>query len=144
MTEYTRTISLGSATITVINVGDILFRLAETISVPESEWRPRYGEIFEQTLTFPSQCVHIALPGVSMLVDAGDFALSFPPDSPYIRPGYQPPPDLIDQLREHCIYPGDLTHLIITHAHYDHYSGITTQSNRHYLPTFPNARCFLG
>ena len=144
MTDYTRTISLGSTTISVINVGDIRFRLAETISVPESEWRPRYGEIFEQAFTFPSQCVHIALPGASVLVDAGDFALSFPPDSPYFQPGYQPPPGLIDQLREQGIHPGDITHLIITHAHFDHYSGVTTQRDGHYVPAFPNAHCFLG
>ena len=144
MTGYTRTFHLGSATISVINVGDIRFRLVETISVPESEWRPRYGEIFEQALNFPSQCVHIALPGASMLVDAGDFALSFPPDSPYFQPGYQPPPVLIEQLRERGIHPGDITHLIITHAHFDHYSGVTIQINGHYVPAFPNARCFIG
>ena len=144
MTGYTRTFHLGSATISVINVGDIRFRLVETISVPESEWRPRYGEIFEQALNFPSQCVHIALPGASMLVDAGDFALSFPPDSPYFQPGYQPPPGLIEQLSERGIHPGDITHLIITHAHFDHYSGVTIQINGHYVPAFPNARCFIG
>jgi glyoxylase-like metal-dependent hydrolase (beta-lactamase superfamily II) len=144
MADYTRTLHLGSATISVINVGDIRFRLAETLSVPESEWRPRYGDSFEQTFTFPSQCVHVALPGASVLVDACNFALSFPPDSPYFQPGYQPPPGLIDQLRERGIHPGDITHLIITHAHFDHYSGVTTQRDGHYVPAFPNARCFLG
>jgi glyoxylase-like metal-dependent hydrolase (beta-lactamase superfamily II) len=144
MTGYTRTFHLGSATTSVINVGDIRLKLAKTLNVPESEWRPRYGDIFEQDFTFPSQCVHIALPGASLLVDAGDFALSFPPGSPYFQPGYQPPPGLIDQLREQGIHPGDITHLIITHAHFDHYSAVTTQRERHYVPTFPNARCFLG
>ena len=144
MTEYTRTISLGSAAVSVINVGDIRLKLAETLDVPESEWRPRYGDIFEQAFTFPSQCVHIALPGASVLVDASNFALSFPPGSPYFQPGYQPPPGLIDQLREQGIYPGDITHLIITHTHFDHYSGVTIQNNGHYVPAFPKARCFLG
>ncbi len=144
MADKIRTFHLGSATISVINVGDIRFRLAETISVPESEWRPRYGDIFEQTFTFPSQCVHVALPGASVLVDACDFALSFPPDSPYFQPRYQPPPGLIDQLREEGIHPGDITHLIITHAHFDHYSAVTTQRDGYYIPAFPNASCFLG
>jgi len=144
MTEYTRTVPLGAAVVSVINMGDIRLKLAKTLNVPESEWRPRYGEIFEQALIFPSQCVHIALPGASVLVDAGDFTLSFPPDSPYFQPGYQPPPGLIDQLRQQGIHPGDITHLIITHAHFDHYSGVTTQRDGHYVPAFPNARCFLG
>src|SRR6266700_7776122 len=118
MTEYTRTIPLGAAAVSIINVGDIRLKLAKTLNVPESEWRPRYGEIFEQAFIFPSQCVHIALPEASVLVDAGDFALSFPPDSPYFQPGYQPPPGVIAQLREKGIHPGDITHLIITHAHF--------------------------
>jgi glyoxylase-like metal-dependent hydrolase (beta-lactamase superfamily II) len=144
MYEYTSTISLGAAAVSVINVGDIRLKLAKTLNVPESEWRPRYGALFEQAFIFPSQCVHITLPGASVLVDAGDFTLSFPPDSPYFQPGYQPPPGVIAQLQEKGIHPGDITHLIITHAHFDHYSGVTTQHDGHYVPAFLNARCFLG
>ncbi len=144
MADKVRTIPLGASAVSVINVGDIRLKLAKTLNVPESAWRPRYGEIFEQAFIFPSQCVHIALPGASVLVDAGDFTLSFPPDSPYFQPGYQPPPGVIAQLHEKGIHPGDITHLIITHAHFDHYSGVTTQRDGHYVPAFPNAHCFLG
>ncbi len=144
MTEYTRTIPLGTAAVSVINVGDIRLKLAKTLNVPESEWQPGYTAIFDQPLIFPSQCVHIALPGASVLVDPGDFALSFPPDSPYFQPGYQPPPGVIAQLREKGIHPGDITHLIITHAHFDHYSGVTTQRDGHYVPAFSKPHCFLG
>ena len=145
MTDYTRTFPLGATTVSVINVGDIQLTLAKTIDVPESNWRPLYGKAFEQAQVFPSQCVHIALPGgASVLVDAGDFALSFPPDSPDHLPDYQPPPGLIAQLLEKGIHPADITHLVITHAHFDHYSGVTAQHDGHYVPSFPNARCFLG
>ena len=115
------------------------------MNVPESEWRPRYADILGQPRVFPSQCVHIALPGASVLVDANNYALSAPPGYPYAMPeGYQPPPDLLTQLRERGIQPADITHLIITHAHFDHYSGITTEQNGAFVPAFPNARSYLG
>jgi hypothetical protein len=37
-----RTLSLGGATITIINAGDILVDMAEELSAPESKWRPLY------------------------------------------------------------------------------------------------------
>jgi glyoxylase-like metal-dependent hydrolase (beta-lactamase superfamily II) len=145
MTNNTpRTISLGSATITVINAGNMILKLSKVMNVPESEWQPRYSTAFEKPLPFPSQCVHIALPGASILVDANNYAISVPPGSPHLPRNYQPPPSLLDQLLEKGIRSQDITHLVITHAHFDHYSGITTERDGKYLPTLPNAHCFLG
>ncbi len=112
--------------------------------MPESEWRPRYAAAFERQLLFPSQSIHIALPGASVLVDANNYAFSVTPDSPYLPPNYHPPADLITQLLERNIYPEDITHLVITHAHFDHYAGLTTERDGQYMPGFPNARCYLG
>ncbi|HVB20888.1 MAG TPA: MBL fold metallo-hydrolase [Ktedonobacteraceae bacterium] len=145
MKNGTHTFSLGAATVNIINVGDLRLTLSEIMNVPESEWRPRYSGVFDQPEFFPSQSIHIALPEASVLVDANNFALSAPPDSPYAPPAdYQPPPDLPSQLLERGIHPEDITHLIITHAHFDHYAGITWARNGQYVPTFPRARCFLG
>lgn len=141
----TRTFALGAAQITIINTGDVYLRLAEITNVPESEWRPRYADLFDRPAFYPSQCVHIALPGASVLVDANDFARSNPPDSPYATPSdYQPPPDLSTQLLERAIRSEDITHLVITHAHFDHYAGITRERDGRYVPSYPRARCFLG
>ncbi|HLG77843.1 MAG TPA: MBL fold metallo-hydrolase [Ktedonobacteraceae bacterium] len=144
MPDYSRTIQLGTARITIINVGDLTFKLSEVMNVPESEWRPRYAAEFEKPLSFPSQCVHIALPGASVLVDAGDYAVAVELNTPYVPPGYTPPPSLIDQLLERGIAPGDITHVVITHLHFDHYSGTTIERDGHYVPAFPNARYFVG
>ncbi len=145
MTNYNaRTIPLGEATVTVINAGNMILDLSEIMNVPESEWRPRYSAAFEQSLPFPSQSIHIALPDVSILVDANHYAIVVPPGSPYLPPNYQPPPGLVAQLLEKGIHPQDITHLVITHAHLDHYAGITTESEGKYLPCFPNARSYLG
>lgn len=145
MKHGTRTFSLGTATVNIINVGDLRLTLSEIMNVPESEWRPRYSGVFDRPEFFPSQSIHIALPEASVLVDANNFALSAPPDSPYAPPAdYQPPPDLLTQLLERGIRPEDVTHLIITHAHFDHYAGITTERAGQYQPSFPRARCFLS
>jgi glyoxylase-like metal-dependent hydrolase (beta-lactamase superfamily II) len=145
MHHDTRTISLGVATISIINVGDLRLTLSEIMNVPEYEWRPHYAGIFDQPQFFPSQCIHIALPDASVLVDANNFTLSAPPDSPYAPPaGYKPPPDLLTQLLERGISLENITHLVITHAHFDHYAGITLERDGQYVPSFPHARCFLG
>src|SRR6266567_2397666 len=54
------------------------------------------------------------------------------------------PPDLLTQLLERGIRPRDITHLVITHAHFDHYAGTTLERDGRYVPSFPRARCFLG
>src|SRR5579884_2229229 len=91
---------LGTAIVSNLNTGDLTITLSEMMNVPESEWRPRYADILGKPRVFPSQCVHIALPGASVLVDANNYALSAPPGYPYAMPeGYQPPPDLLTQLR---------------------------------------------
>src|SRR5260370_25258776 len=113
MEAPSRPTPLGAATITVTNVGNLMFRPAEVMNVPESEWRPRYAAEFEKPLSFPSQCIHIALPGASVLVDAGDYAVAVSLNSPYVPPNYSPPPGLIDQLLETGISPQDITHLVI-------------------------------
>lgn len=145
MTNSTlRIISLGEATITVINAGNMILKLSEVMNVPESQWRSRYSSVFEKPLPFPSQSIHIALPDASILVDVNNYTIAVPPGSPYLPPGYQPPPGLLNQLLEKDVRPQDITHLVITHAHFDHFVGTTTQHDGKYLPTFPNARCYLG
>ena len=138
------TTSLGDATITVVNAGDMVFDITEMMAVPESEWRPLYGSSLEGSRPFPSQCVHIALPGASILVDVNDYALAISLAPSYLPPDYSPPPDVIEQLLSQGIHPEDITHVVITHAHFDHYNGTTIERDGSYFPRFPNARVFLG
>lgn len=138
------TIALGDATITIINVGDMMVDMVQEMAVPESDGRPLYGASFAGPRPYPSQCVHIALPGASILVDAGDYAQAISLDSSYLPPDYAPPPGVVEQLQSRGIRPEDITHLIITHAHFDHYAGTTIERDGVYVPRFPNARVFLG
>src|SRR5262245_26956654 len=99
MSEYLRSIQVGAATVSVINVGDVRFRLDDWFLRPEAE-RPAY---FAEWLPLPIQCVHIAAPGVSVLVDASLYEVD--PDSPHAVPGYHPPPDLLAVLAEVGVRP---------------------------------------
>lgn len=126
MPDYPDAITLGAATITRINVGDLLYGTSE-------DGQPTH---------IPVLCILIQLPGVTALVDAGRHDLL--PDSPFLIPGYQPPPDLIDQLAGLGVQADQIAHVIITHAHFDHFNGVTRMRAGRYEPCFPNARYYLG
>jgi glyoxylase-like metal-dependent hydrolase (beta-lactamase superfamily II) len=142
MSHPVRTLQLGEATITVLNAGDI--EEAFTIVVPEDDRDPELEEALGRPLRLPFQAIHVALLGASILVDAFDFGaitslMGFRPPA-----GDTPLPDLPTQLRAAGIAPDAVTHLIVTHAHFDHYSGVTGERDGRHEPTYPNARCYAG
>jgi glyoxylase-like metal-dependent hydrolase (beta-lactamase superfamily II) len=139
-----RAIQLGNATVTIMNAGDMMVDMAEELAAPESEWRPIYGSTVEGVKPYPSQSVHIALPGVSVLVDANDYAQAISLEPSFLPPDYTPPPGIVEQLASIGVRPEDITQLVITHAHFDHYMGTTVERDGSYVPRFPNARVFLG
>ncbi len=130
----TRSLSLGAAAVTIINVGDMTEFLKDWIILPESDRPADYARVFEQPMHVPVQCVHITLNGRSILVDAGKFD---PPGEP-IRPR------LTDGLAAIGVKPADITDVVITHAHWDHYNATTALRDGDYAPQFPNARYFFG
>src|SRR5215469_9783356 len=142
MSEHVRVVPLGAATVRVINVADLRLNLAEELGVPESEWRPRYADLFERPLVCSQQDVHVALPELSLLVDASAYDLE--PDSRFALPDYVAPPGLLARLGDAGIQPEDVTHVAITHAHFDHFNGTTIEREGHFEPTFPNARYYVG
>ena len=137
-----RTLSVGKANVSVINVGDFMWDLTEKMHIPESAWRPRYAACFERPQLFPTQAIHIVLPGASILVDPCYHDLA--PGFLSLMPDYQQPPRLMAQLAEKEVQPEDITHVVITHAHFDHYADVTREQEGHVLPSFPHAHCFLG
>lgn len=140
-----KNLQVGEAKVSIVNLGHLSFKLKDVDNVPESEWKPNYSDVFENSRLYPSQCVHVLLPNASILVDAGDYARFASQDSEYTPKDYKPPPGLIEQLARAGVGVESITHVVITHAHYDHYSGVTTKKDDGTLvPAFPNARYFLG
>ena len=133
---------VGAATITVFNVGESRLSLAETLNVTEADWRPRYTDHFAEAARVPILCIHIALPGLTVLVDSGIY--DFPEGSPFAFPNYSPPPGLPEQMVEAGLDLAAVDHLVITHAHGDHFNATTVERAGHLVPVFPNARLHLG
>lgn len=51
---------------------------------------------------------------------------------------------IVDALREIGVEPEQINHVVVTHLHFDHAAGLTTNDrNGHVVPTFPNADVFV-
>lgn len=132
----------GAATITAIKDGEWLDHgtLAEVMNVPESEWRAGHADLFAQPFHLPCWCFHIALPGASIVVDAG-----FGEETPAYRGvTVRRTAGLVHHLGALGVRPGDVTHVMITHAHEDHYAGLTAARAGRWVPVFPQATCYVG
>ena len=138
------TMHVGAARVTILNAGDMPLKLSEELAVPESLWRPQHADLFEKALVFPSLSVFIEHQSARVLVDANDYRATVSPDSPYALAGYTPPPPIHIQLATLGVPMADVTHMVITHAHWDHYAGTTLATDGGYEPTFPQARYYLG
>ncbi len=139
------TLRVGGAQVTLLNAGDMSFRLAEELAVPESVWRPQYAELFERQTIGPSLSIYVEHHGVRALVDINDYRATVTPGSEYARADYTPPPDIPVQLARLGVTREDISHVVITHAHWDHFAGVTTPTESGgYAPTFPQARYYLG
>jgi len=137
-------ISVGATRLTVLNLGDLAFALKDVISVSESSWRPKYGDLFERKMRFPSQSVLVSIRGTLVVVDVGEYWKFAAEGAEYVERGYTPPPGLVEQLEAIGTRAEQVGHVVITHAHYDHFAGVTTTKGEDLVLTFPNARYYLG
>ncbi len=140
----TTTLRVGDARVAMLNAGNMRLVLSAELAVPEALWRPQYADLFERPDVCPSLSVYVEHQGVRVLVDANDYRGTMTPDSQYALPDYAPPPPIPEQLASLGVRPDDVTHVVITHAHWDHYAGTTTAANGECAPTFPRARYALG
>jgi glyoxylase-like metal-dependent hydrolase (beta-lactamase superfamily II) len=144
---YVASRRIGDATVTVISEG---FSLAphgqiHPRDVPELAWREAIPEANgEGSLPLGVNVVHITLEEASILVDAG----VEDPQSPWGREaaatyGITRTPGVVAGLRSIGIAPEGITHVLITHAHSDHFAGAVDEWDGLPVPRFPNARYLL-
>ena len=143
MSVDSRTRSVGEATVTIFNVGDLQFDLASALGVPSSAWRESDRALFEKPLRMCVQCVAIHTPETTVLVDAAVYDLA--PNSEFRIPDCAPPDSLLEQMAAAGIEPESVKHVVITHAHFDHFNGLTrTNDDGSMEPAFPRATVYLG
>jgi glyoxylase-like metal-dependent hydrolase (beta-lactamase superfamily II) len=138
-----KTMRVGKAHASLFSIGDLRCDLAAWLDLPRERWPAGYTADLSRPLPVPIQSVHVNLPRLSLLVDAPLYE-EVRADSDFAIAGYRPPPGLVEQLRSAGIRPEDVTHIVITHPHFDHFGGITRKVNGRYEPAFPNARCYLS
>jgi glyoxylase-like metal-dependent hydrolase (beta-lactamase superfamily II) len=128
---------MGPVIITPLNIGILRFDLTYIYSLPADH--PSSGKIAE----VPMFCYHISIPGRSLLVDA----VAYDPEQitePYQISGYKPPPPLIEQLSAHSIEAEQVSDVIITHTHTDHYGALCREVDGQNQLAFPKAQHYLS
>lgn len=143
--EYVASRRIGGARITVISDGTIEW--APKILAPEDEVRRAIPELAERgTLTLGLNLVHVALGAASIVIDPGcdDPSSSWQQRFAAKWPGLQRSPGLRAGLAIAGADPADVTHVAMTHAHGDHFAGVTVERSGRDVVRFPNARHFIG
>jgi glyoxylase-like metal-dependent hydrolase (beta-lactamase superfamily II) len=108
---------------------------------PEPEWRRAMPEAdADGTISFDTSLFHVRLGDASLLVDLGHGQA--PERYMKERPDRRGPP-LVEALASIGVRPDEVTAVVITHAHGDHFYGATVGS-RGERPLFPNARHLIG
>jgi len=132
--------SLGQATLTVVNAGDIQYDLADSLKLAEADWPDTYRADFGRLIHIPQQTVVVQCGAVTAVIDIGHPRMP-PGCEEYAIPAYDPPPEVPISMDRLGIPAQRVTHVIITHSHFDHYDGLCDAHGR---PNFPHARHFLG
>ncbi len=143
--EYVSTRRIGDAAITVISEGTLEW--APKMEAPQDEVRRAIPELAEQgKFTLGLNLAHVALGDASILIDPGcdDPASSWQERFAAKWPGLRRSPGLRAGLARIGIDPAAVTHVLITHAHADHFAGVTMERDGRDVVRFPRARHFIG
>jgi glyoxylase-like metal-dependent hydrolase (beta-lactamase superfamily II) len=138
--DFISTRTIGEATVSIINEGSFLWH--PNFPVPEEEWRAAAPDADDHGRVRPevNACL-IQIGGANILIDPGmdgsdsvwreRLTQRFP--EPVFTPG------LLAGLRHLGVLPGEITHVVLTHAHFDHIAGLTIEQDRERVPKFSNA-----
>ena len=137
---------VGRATVTVVSDGELHW--APRFPVPDTEWRRAMPEADESgRLWFGLNSVLIQLGEAVIVVDPGldepgsTFERNF---VRYLGVSLNRSPGLVAALPALGVAPEAVTHVIITHAHGDHYAGVVGERDGELTVRFARARHLIG
>ncbi len=135
----------GAATVTVISDGTSLWR--PNFAVPAEELHAAMPEMdAEGRIIIGFHVILIQSGDATILVDAGfdDPASAWGRKFAATWEGINRSPGVEAGLAQIGVQPEEITHLVLTHAHFDHYVGTTVEQAGTLVPRFPNARHLIG
>lgn len=142
--EYLSTHQVGDAEVTLILEGSGPFPVE--LNVSEAIWRPAVPEAdADGMVTMSSGGAFIRIGNASIVVDPG----LDDPGTPAARvtetvfAGWQFTRGFQAGLAEMGVQNEAVTHVVITHAHFDHCLGVAVERDGVMVPRFPNARYVL-
>lgn len=145
MAEFVASRRVGEATVTVISEGSLWW--APRFEIPEDARRRAMPEAASDgRIPLGLNLVHIRLGEASIVVDPG----CDDPTSPWQRqfaikfPGVTRSPGLGAALTAIGARPETIPHVVITHAHGDHFGGVAVEHEGALAPRFPRARHMIG
>ncbi len=136
---------IGAATVTVFSEGSCLW--APRFQVPEDAWRRCLGDAdTEGRIRIGFNFAHVSLGAASIVIDPGFDDPASPWDAAFAAkwPSYTRTPGMMAALAALGVRAEDVTHVLITHAHDDHFAGVTVDRDGRHAARFPGARHFIG
>jgi glyoxylase-like metal-dependent hydrolase (beta-lactamase superfamily II) len=136
---------IGDATVTIVSEGSCLW--APRFQVPEASARLAMPDAdSEGRIRIAFNVAHVALPRASVVIDPGfdDPNTSWDVTFGARWPEYVRTPGLMAALARVGVQADEVTHVLITHAHHDHFAGVAVERGGGYALRFPRARHFIG
>jgi glyoxylase-like metal-dependent hydrolase (beta-lactamase superfamily II) len=136
--------TFGKAEVTVLSHGTAQVPIEWVVDTSKIEDREILPADPDGNQTFDHLSFHVRLKDASVLIDVGpdDLASEWKRRSPSLS-GLVSSPGLQAGLRTIGVRPEAVTHVVITHAHWDHFLGVTEERDGRQVPRYANARLFM-
>ena len=132
---------IGEASVSVISEGTLPW--APRLQAPEAEWRAAVPQAdADGVVPLGMNLVLIHAGEAVILVDPG-FEDPSGADAE-MWPGLVRSPGLHAALQSMDVKPEQVTHVLLTHTHGDHYAGVTVMRKGERVPRYPHARYYVG
>ncbi|MGI8690558.1 MAG: MBL fold metallo-hydrolase [Thermomicrobiales bacterium] len=146
-TSYVSSRRIGDATVTVINDGSIPIPVGSVFPPPEAEWIRAHDAVnADDCLSSGQMVIHIRTDDTSILIDPAydDPGSAWNDHFAAKWPGLARTPGMEAGLASIGVRPEEVTHVLITHAHDDHFAGVIAERGGQSEVRFPNARHLIG
>jgi glyoxylase-like metal-dependent hydrolase (beta-lactamase superfamily II) len=145
--SYISSRRIGDATVTVINDGMLPIPIASVYPPPEAAFIRAHGEADAQDRLPSDQAViHVRIGDASVLIDPAYDDPGTAWDRAFAAkwPGVTRTPGMAAGLTSIGVRPEEITHVLITHAHDDHFAGVVVTHDGRSAVRFPNARHLIN